>query len=148
MRSITKCVDESSCWVVVVEGTVHEKQFAMPQVDRRFIETEMANPTGAVGRCAKLRLVSDNRLECGGITNTYANNDIGIHVVENRTDQPAYTLHTYAPPLRKMKIFTESGEVSVHVASAFEPYISIGGELTGDLDVEAWNQHRYCLPQK
>jgi hypothetical protein len=140
--------DESSCWVVVVEGCVHEKLFALPQLDRKFIETEMQNPTGAVGRCGKLRLISDNILEPGGITNTYANNDLGVHRVENHTNEPAYTLHVYAPPLKKMKIFSESGNVSVHVAAAFEPYSSIGGIAAGSLDVEAWNTHRYTSPRR
>jgi len=136
----------SSCWVSVVEGVVHEVQYIMPQLDRQFIETEMRNPTGAVGRCGKLNLLGEAALQPRGCTSTYANNDIGIHRVENRTKEPAYTLHVYAPPLTKMKIFKENGEVSVFNVARM-PFTSIEGERSsvGVIDVHAWNfnQCRY-----
>mmetsp|Transcript_4061 Transcript_4061/g.5213 ORF Transcript_4061/g.5213 Transcript_4061/m.5213 type:complete len:359 (+) Transcript_4061:231-1307(+) len=143
--------DVSSCWVLAVEGCVHEVQYALPQLDRKFIETEMRNPTGAIGRCGQLKMINEAKLEPGVCSSSYANNDIGIHRVENRTDQYAYTLHVYAPPLTKMKIFKESGEVSVHTVSTVA-YSSINGEKNVDyqddcnevmLDVEAWNT-RQC----
>ena len=61
----------------------------------------------------------------GGVTTAYANNDIALHRVENRTDAPAFTLHIYAPGLRKIKLFRECGEVSVCTVSAARP-----GEFT------------------
>jgi len=146
--------DESSCWVVMVEGSIVEVQYGMPQVDRKFIETEMRNPSGAVGRCGKLRILNEAKLDPGGCTSSYANNDIGIHRVENRTTRPAYTLHVYAPPLQKMKIFKETGEVSVHTVQRC-PFTSIDGERcidnegivgkrkAADIDVEAWNGDQY-----
>ena len=83
-----------------------------------------------------------------GVTGSYANDDIGVHRIENRSNQPAYTLHVYAPGLKKMKIFKESGEVSVFTVGAI-PYMSEGGTLTGQwgedtnpdgvLDIAAWN---------
>ena len=30
----------------MVEGVVHEVQYALPTLDKRFIEAEMQNPTG------------------------------------------------------------------------------------------------------
>jgi cysteine dioxygenase len=135
--------DASSCWVTVVEGVVHEVQFQLPRLDRKFLEAEQRNPATAVGHCGALRVVNVAQLDTGGVTGTYANNDIGIHRVENRTSKMACTLHVYAPPLRKMKIFTEAGDVHVHVAKK-----SAGGgcdsavctpDCTGIFDVEAWN---------
>jgi len=132
--------DKSSCWVYVVEGIVHEVQYAMPLVDRQFIESEMRNPTGAVGRCGKLKVLSEAKLEPGFCSSTYANNDIGIHRIENRTEKPAFTIHVYAPPLTKMKIFKETSEVSVLTVSTI-PFTSVEGERSpcSVLDVEAWN---------
>eukprot|EP00960_Hanusia_phi_P034170 750896-Hanusia_phi.AAC.3 len=103
--------EDSSCWVVLVEGEVHEIQYNVPKLDKKFIETQMKNPTGAIGRCSKLRVIHEVKLSEDGLTNTYANDDIAVHRIENRTDRPAFTLHVYAPGLRKMKIFKDSGEV-------------------------------------
>jgi cysteine dioxygenase len=133
--------DESSCWVTVVEGAVHEVQYQLPRFDRKFTEAETRDPATAVGHCGKLKVVSEARLDIsGGVTSTYANNDIGIHRVENRSDKLACTLHIYAPPLRKMRVFDESGNVRVHVATS-----SVCGNTgscipcEGIFDFEAWN---------
>jgi cysteine dioxygenase len=112
------CHDESSCWVNVVEGTVNEVQFAMPRLDKKFLEMEKKSPAQAVGHCGKLKVVNSAMLDMGGVVGTYANNEIGIHRVENRTDKLACTLHVYAPPLRKMRIFNEDGRCHVHLAKA------------------------------
>lgn len=78
--------DDSSCWVCMVEGEVHEVQFELPRLDRKFLESEMRNPTGATGRCGQLRPVKVTKLEPGGCSSSYANNDIGVHRVENRSE--------------------------------------------------------------
>ena len=54
----------SSCWVALVEGEVHEVQYTMPVMDKQFIEKEMKNPTGAVGRCV---LPGAPSVCCGGM---------------------------------------------------------------------------------
>ena len=87
--------ENSSCWVSIVEGSVVEVQFTTPKLDKKFIAEEMKNPTGAVGRCSKLRVINEAALSEDGITSTYANDDIGVHRIENRSDTPAYTLHVY-----------------------------------------------------
>ena len=137
--------DESSCWVVVVEGEAHEVQYAMPQVDRKFIESEMKNPTGARGRCGPLRVTSEYKLNSLGVTSTYANNEIGLHRVENRSNAPAYTLHVYAPPLTKLKIYNDkTNEVHVHKLSA-TAFTSVEGEATNSsLDIDGWNTNQCC----
>lgn len=144
--------ENSSCWVSIVEGSVVEVQFTTPKLDKKFIAEEMKNPTGAVGRCSKLRVINEAALSEDGITSTYANDDIGVHRIENRSDTPAYTLHVYAPGLKKMKIFQESGEVSVYatVSVASIPYMIEHGSRTGQwgrdtnpdgvLDITAWNE--------
>ena len=134
--------------VVLVEGSVVEVQYNSPKFDKKFIAEEMKNPTGAVGRCTKLRVLNEAVLSEDALTTSYANDDIGVHRIENRTDKPAYTVHVYAPGLRKMKIFKESGEVSVFTVGSI-PYMSEHGNRTGRwgsdtnpdgiLDVTAWN---------
>jgi len=134
--------DNSSCWVLVVEGSVVETQYQLPRMGLKFISEEMKNPSGAVGRCGSLKLVNRTTLNPRMITATYANNDIGIHRVENLTNKPAYTLHVYAPPLRKFKLFKPcpegGGEVQVHQvrAAAFQSFDNGPGFI---LDVRAWN---------
>ena len=86
---------------------------------------------------------------------TYANNDVGVHRVENRSDKLACTLHIYAPPLRKMKIFNEDGRVHVHVATANLDNVNDGSSIMGPeghargsgqecFDVAAWNGANNC----
>eukprot|EP00940_MAST-03C_sp_MAST-3C-sp2_P001596 g1596.t1 len=138
--------DESSCWVVVVEGEAYEVQYTMPCVDRKFIESEMKNPTGARGRCGPLRVCNEAKLSTFGTTSTYANNEIGIHRVENRSmSTPAITLHVYAPPLKKLKIYdANTNEVHVHAVSA-TAFLSVDGEINKhSLDAHSWNSNQCC----
>lgn len=137
--------DESSCWVVVVEGEAYEIQYTTPCVDRKFIESEMKNPTGARGRCGPLRQCNEAKLTTFGVTSTYANNEIGIHRIENRSkNTPALTLHVYAPPLEKLKIYdANTNEVHVHSVSA-QAFESIDGEVRTGLDVDGWNFNQCC----
>ena len=87
----------------------------------------------------------------GGVTGTYANNEIGIHRVENRTDKLACTLHVYAPPLRRMRIFDEAtGRVHAHLAAsrstaaAGDENYHGGGHGSRTFDIDAWNSyHKY-----
>lgn len=148
--SLVHCHDESSCWVTAVEGQVSEVQFAMPTMDKKFFKNAMTNPTGAVGRCGPLKVTNVTALgQHGSPTDTYANNDIGIHRIENRSDQPAITLHVYAPKLAKMTVFREAGDHSVASVAAVH-YTSEGGRRTGRwgkdtdpdgvIDVDAWNR--------
>ena len=104
----------SSCWVVLVEGEVVEVSYALPKMDLAFSKVEMENPSGAVGRCGRLQKLGESVLsEAGGHPGGYVNNDLGIHAIENRRDTVAYTLHVYAPGLKRMRIFTEEGRVKV-----------------------------------
>ena len=102
---------------------------------------EKVNPCEAKGSCGKLKVISTAKLATGGVQSTYANNDIGIHRVENRTDKLACTLHVYAPPLKKMRIYNEETRaVWVYVASA-----NCNGNNENlcnapVFDVDAWNE--------
>lgn len=142
------CHDESSCWVAAVEGKIHEVQYSLPKLDKKFLQAQLNDPKGAVGRCGPLRVT--NVVPLGeDLTETYANNDIGLHRMENRSDEPAITLHIYAPRLQKMTIYKEAGDVSVMTAVATPTNMSEDGELTGlwgkhahpdgVIDVKAWN---------
>jgi len=100
-RSTIHCHDRSSCWVVAVEGEVTEVQFEEvgPEALREINVTRM-------GR------------ELGGPIQTYANNDIGVHRMENRSGAPAITMHVYAPRLQQMRTFDEaSGEAQINTAT-------------------------------
>jgi cysteine dioxygenase len=144
--------DDGSCWVRIVEGEVFEVLYAMPAVDAQFMKAEMENPSGAVGRCGPLRKLRETHISIRtGVLASYANDDIGVHRVENRSDKPAYTLHCYAPGLQKMKLFKECGSVCIHtVASA--PIHSENGKVTGlwgkdydadgVIDIALWNNQR------
>lgn len=154
------CHDDSSCWVTAVEGEVHEVQFSLPTFDRSFARSEMKNPSGAVGRCGALRVSNTALLGAPqSATQTYANNEVGVHRIENRTAEPAISLHVYAPRLRKMRIFQEgeSGESSGLVTVAAVSYTSEGGrrmaewgpdiDPDGVLDVTAWNAMEPTVPR-
>ncbi|CAM9343045.1 unnamed protein product, partial [Heterosigma akashiwo] len=101
--------DSSSCWVVAVEGQVHEVQYAVPCFDRQFVARELRSPTGATGRAGRLRQIGAAALEPGVCSSSYANNEIGLHRVENRRRYPPTPPRTR--PLKHMKIFAETGEV-------------------------------------
>ena len=74
-RSTIHDHDTSSCWVTAVKGEVHEVQFALPRLDRQFLEAEQRDPAIAVGHCGELKVVSEAMLDAGGgVTGTYANN--------------------------------------------------------------------------
>jgi hypothetical protein len=65
---------ESSCWLRVLEGQVHEARH-LAEDDRRV--TECLSPGQA----------------------TYINNEMGLHQISNPSDSMAVTIHVYAPPL-------------------------------------------------
>jgi len=149
-RSSLHCHDGSSCWVAAVEGVVHEVQYIEPAYDKGFIASQLRDPTGAVGACGALRVLNVQPIGMPATpTTAYTNNSVGLHRIENRTDQPALTLHVYAPRLRKMKIFKENADGTAHVTVAALTYMSEAGEKTGlwgkhtdpdgVLDVHAWN---------
>ena len=137
--------DESSCWAYCIEGEVKETQYTMPCFDRTFYNSEGAK-AGAVGRCTDLREKCVSSMRGGDCA--YVTNAIGLHRVHNDTDKPAYTMHVYAPGLRKFKIFAEAGSVSIN-ALAEAPMTSIDGvrqaswtsatNPDGVVDIAAWN---------
>eukprot|EP01079_Euglenida_sp_SAG-EU17-18_P006868 gene6868-1227_t len=133
--------EESSCWVALAEGTVHEVQYTMPRFDMKFTEAEKKDPATATGHCGPLKVIATSQLIEGGAQALYANNDIGLHRVENRSGNLACTLHVYAPPLTKMRIFTEEGHVHVHSSTCTMPDCGTMGceQGEGPFDMEAWN---------
>ena len=140
-RSTIHDHDRSSCWVVVVEGEVHEVQYQQPRLDKKFLEMEKINPCEAKGSCGKLKVISTAKLATGGVQNTYANNDIGIHKVENRTDKLACTLHVYAPPLKKMRIYNEKQEPYGYMLPVPTVMEATKTFATPVFDVDAWNEN-------
>lgn len=143
------CHDGSSCWVAAVEGAVHEVQYVEPVYDKTFIASQLREPTGAVGACGELRVLNVQPLGLPATPPTaYTNNSIGLHRIENRSDEPAITLHVYAPRLRKMKIFQQNIDGTAQVTVAAMTYMSEGGEKTGlwgkstdpdgVIDIDAW----------
>eukprot|EP01059_Diplonema_ambulator_P021736 TRINITY_DN3617_c0_g1_i1.p1 TRINITY_DN3617_c0_g1~~TRINITY_DN3617_c0_g1_i1.p1 ORF type:complete len:353 (+),score=90.55 TRINITY_DN3617_c0_g1_i1:63-1121(+) len=135
--------DESSCWAYCVEGQVSEVQYHIPKFDSSI---ENNKSSTAVGRCTALREKCVSHLRAGDCA--YVRNDIGLHMVCNNTDKPAYTMHIYAPGLRRFKIFAERGDVSIHTL-AEPPMTSVAGVRTstwtddvdpeGVIDFDSWN---------
>ena len=113
-------------------------------MDRKFTEAELRDPATATGHCGPLKQISVAQLDTAGCVHTYANNDIGLHRIENRTERPAVTLHVYAPPLRKMRVYQEDGRVRVILASPSSACAGVVECCTqsrlGMFDVGAWNE--------
>jgi len=144
------CHDDSSCWVAAVEGEVHEVQYAFPTCDRKFLHEQLRKPSGAIGRCGALRVTNVTKLGGDDAPSTsYICNNIGVHRIENRSSQPAITMHVYAPRLRRMKAFRELPGGGSIVTVTAPSFMSEGGEKTGEwgahthpdgiIDVEKWN---------
>eukprot|EP00659_Diplonema_papillatum_P019099 gene19099-29410_t len=138
--------DESSCWAFCLEGEVTEVQYHMPTFDRSFIEPEAKQ--GAVGRCTSLKRKKTSVLMPGDCA--YVSNCLGLHQVCNKTDKPAFTVHVYAPGLRRCKVFAELGDVSI--LSLARPLMTSKNGVKSDLwttntnpdgiiDVGAWNSY-------
>lgn len=54
---------------------MHEVQFALPRLDKKFQDAERKNPASAVGQCGELKVINVAVLDAGGgVTGTYANN--------------------------------------------------------------------------
>ena len=76
-----------NCWVYQVQGTVEEI---------RFKEVEGDN------------LEEDQRILLNPGKLTYMNDRMGYHVLRNHSDQRAMTLHIYAEPIDRCKVYNES----------------------------------------
>ena len=77
---------------------------------------------------------------------SFLEGDRGVHRLHNKSpDKPALSLHVYAPPLRKMRIYQEDGHVRVHVAKTqcgdqtAERHRGGCISSAGIFDVDAWN---------
>ena len=143
--------DESSCWAYCIEGEVKETQYTMPVFDKTFAGEKVA---GSVGRCSDLRVKCVSTLREGDCA--YVTNDIGLHRVSNETDQPAFTMHVYAPGLRKFKIFAETGDVSINtlaepkmtsIDGIFQPEWTKDIDPDGVVDIAAWNTAQKGKPE-
>ena len=77
--------DGQDCWVVQVSGTVVEKRFEIND--------------------GKFDLTNEAYLKEGDIT--YMNDRMGFHTLENNTNSRAMTLHVYANPIEKCKVYNE-----------------------------------------
>merc|ERR1719296_11131 len=143
---------ESSCWVALVEGEVVEVRYRLPRMDRKFLINELSNPTGSVGTCTLLEKMGETTLSANSFGTAYVNNERGIHSVANRSDRPAYTLHVYAPGLRKMRLFKNAGNKTRVTVANVPPWTSSSGEriestywadasanVEGIIDAAAWN---------
>lgn len=77
--------DNQNCWVFQVAGSVSEK---------RYRETSYG-----------FELTNDATLNEGRIT--YMHDRMGYHTIENISNKPAMTLHVYANPIDRCKVFNE-----------------------------------------
>lgn len=126
---------KSHCWLSVVAGAVSEQQYqpAYIQADATFqLRSEADHPTAtdqANVACPLLLLTREQLCRAGDLA--YINDSISLHRVANchisqrkpdsRPVTPthgvptgaAITLHLYAPPIRRVKIF-EPGENTVY----------------------------------
>ena len=140
----------------IVEGTVYEVLYQMPAVDKRFVAAEMKDPTGAIGRCGRLRVAGETRLDAGRVAPTPTTRSACTRCRTGAISRRSR--HIYAPGLRKIKIFKEvevngGGTVCVHSVAAIvhergRREDGLWGKNThpdGVLDVDAWNK---CSPRR
>ena len=80
--------DDQDCWVYQVSGTVLEK---------RFKETEKG-----------FEITNEQNLGAGKIT--YMHDRMGYHTIENVSSERAMTLHVYANPIDRCKVYNDATE--------------------------------------
>lgn len=102
---------ESHCWLSVLQGCVHELQYKMPCDGEVSAATPTAPPElpgvlGASAPCPRLCHIGTNELQ---VSQTgYINDHIALHAVrvpEHCAGAGAVTLHLYAPPIRRVKLY-------------------------------------------
>lgn len=106
---------DSDCFMVVLEGEIVEKRFA---VEGSAIDA---------GTCPNLSLISETKLAYGSDA-VHIHDKLGVHAVGNATDKPAVTLHVYTPPIKRVKVFEpENNKIVIRTPGFF----SVHGRKTG-----------------
>lgn len=119
--------DKSHCWLSVLSGVVSEQLYQPVSIQSDAtlsLRTEAENPSAPNSSCPMLLLLREAIRKEGEVG--YINDSLSLHRVancriSNRDQQEelppltpgSVTLHLYAPPIRRVKIF-EPGEQKVY----------------------------------
>jgi len=117
---------QSHCWMTLMDGSVEELRFVEDACEeensnkfvagnlggRKSLKTlnpkiiEIPGVLGTTSPCPRLHPAGVTSLALG--QTAYINDDIALHAVRCPSDCPApgaVTLHLYAPPIRKVKLY-------------------------------------------
>ncbi len=97
--------NQSSGWMLPIEGNIHETRYQMKQDPKPHFEKVSTHPVAGAA---------------------YIDDFIGMHVLHNDSGKQAITLHLYSPPIRECRYYDAQSAAS-RVATM--RYYSIDGEL-------------------
>jgi cysteine dioxygenase len=115
----------SNCYMVVLEGEVYEKRFLQVDNDDNLV-SEGKCPTPVPGKCPTLREIRSSILHFGEVSHIH--DQEGVHLVGNNSSTPSITLHVYAPPIKRVKVFDPSSNETLFRTPGF---FSVHGRKTG-----------------
>eukprot|EP00457_Paulinella_chromatophora_P010297 gb/GEZN01010395.1/.p1 GENE.gb/GEZN01010395.1/~~gb/GEZN01010395.1/.p1 ORF type:complete len:232 (-),score=30.13 gb/GEZN01010395.1/:525-1220(-) len=112
----------SDCFMVTLQGEVHEKRFNKYIHGREVIESQVPSKVG--GACPELKQVSETILNSSSPA-VHIHDNQALHSVGNYSSERAITLHVYTPPIRRVKIFEDL------VTQRMPGFFSVHGRPTG-----------------
>lgn len=113
---------QSDCYMVTLQGEVHEKRY------NKFVDGKAASESDApapVGESTpELTLISESSISSKSYP-VHIRDSQALHSVGNYTSENAVTLHVYSPPIRRVKIFDNL------VSERTPGFFSVHGRPTG-----------------
>ena len=103
----------SSCYVKAIKGAILETVYQTKPSDKTITEAELSDA-----------IKQTRMLKTGQVG--YIHDNIGVHKMENASDDWAVSVHMYTPPFEVCKTFGKSGQINL---SRME-FDTIGGVKT------------------
>lgn len=95
--------DGEECWVKVIEGEFKETIYKQNEAgELNVVKTSISKPNEV----------------------TYMKDFMGVHTLENMSDQKSMSLHLYAKPIRKCRIFDEKSKTFVEKKMCYDTVAS------------------------
>lgn len=99
------------CWVYMVDGELHEKRFSL-QGEQFVIEQQS---------------------DCNAGDFTYMNDDMGWHTLSNVSSKRSMSLHLYAKPIGKCRVYSEE---TATIEDHYPEYDTVLGEMNANISVK------------
>jgi len=117
---------DSHCFMSILNGQMTEHLYMLVDNEGKYyFENERPTP---VGHCPKMEETKTTRYVKGEVG--YINDKMGLHVVRTGELYDGVTLHLYAPPITKVKIFEPArGRVSVRLPG----FYSVNSQLVSPM---------------